>query len=889
MASTNEPVPATDAREEAQSPPSDNDGGERPVRQQLKQTSIQSTSPTTAAKENGRKRSFDESRDDQANPDENGDAPRKRSREGTPQDENNVKATTVKDASAGANSENVSDDVSFPVLAPLEMADKSPRPSASPRLQASPQPQTSPRPQASAAPDVCDPQPLDLEEDCTSEDWMSMMDKEIASALRILRNQKAKRANQRARRTSRPKKREADEGSDVEWADIHERIIRQVCKTVDSPRPASRGGGLQPADEGSSRKVHGASESSFDSVREYLEGLPDSPIVGPNPTMGSDDSFDFVREYLEGLPDSPLAQSNTGGYSPQRDAVREYLEGLPEPKDFEPEEIPAQDSGGSGLEPSASYVIVSDDQLDGEGFKPDPKSFEVDPPIEVDADEDEDEDDDDASWATALSSFVPSNISRSDMIWDFQEEKWTPAGQNADLWARYCRETKANKNLQDPIPSIAARTHDTMDTSVTAKTHDTMDTKVTAKTHDSMDTTVTAKPYDAMDTNDESTKGLTKKRSREQLEVGSNKPDTTMREVPSGTPNIMSIDGEPEKKKHRDNSQEPEPKADNGFAASAFGKAVGASPFVSLGNTQQSNFASKPTSSSAFANSTFSTYGTSVNSSFCPPAVSQPSVFMSASAGSNSFGSAPAPATTPVPATSGIGAMGSGFAGVGGGFGAATKPGGGGFGAAAKPGLASLGSNNAPLDFVLKPKFIRKEYSDDESDGDGDDEDSSTFEASKTDERFYEQTIETGEEAEETVFTCKAKLFHFANKEWKERGIGTFKINVRQTSEYEETARMIMRADGAGRVILNSPIFEGMNYGGPNNAVPTSKQVLLSGIEEGRTVPLLLRTQSEAMAVEIHEVIEDILTPATETDKPESTVESTVDSTVESTADSSSV
>ncbi|KAJ5728869.1 uncharacterized protein N7483_003377 [Penicillium malachiteum] len=105
-------------REEAQSPLSDNDGGERPVRQQLKQTSIQSTPLTTATKENGRKRSFDESRDDQANPDENGEAPRKRSREGTPQDESNIEATTMKDASAGAKSENVSDNVSFPVLAP---------------------------------------------------------------------------------------------------------------------------------------------------------------------------------------------------------------------------------------------------------------------------------------------------------------------------------------------------------------------------------------------------------------------------------------------------------------------------------------------------------------------------------------------------------------------------------------------------------------------------------------------------------------------------------------------------------------------------------------------------------------------------------------------------
>jgi Ran-binding protein 3 len=52
---------------------------------------------------------------------------------------------------------------------------------------------------------------------------------------------------------------------------------------------------------------------------------------------------------------------------------------------------------------------------------------------------------------------------------------------------------------------------------------------------------------------------------------------------------------------------------------------------------------------------------------------------------------------------------------------------------------------------------------------------------------------------------------------------------------------MIMRADGAFRVMLNSPVFKGMNFGDAEGAEPASKQILLASLEEGRTVPLLLR------------------------------------------------
>jgi hypothetical protein len=73
----------------ARSPPSDTD--ERPVRKQLKETSIDSSNDKGSAASapdqgSGRKRSFEETRGNTDDTIENGDGPRKRSRECTPED-----------------------------------------------------------------------------------------------------------------------------------------------------------------------------------------------------------------------------------------------------------------------------------------------------------------------------------------------------------------------------------------------------------------------------------------------------------------------------------------------------------------------------------------------------------------------------------------------------------------------------------------------------------------------------------------------------------------------------------------------------------------------------------------------------------------------------------
>lgn len=109
-------------------------------------------------------------------------------------------------------------------------------------------------------------------------------------------------------------------------------------------------------------------------------------------------------------------------------------------------------------------------------------------------------------------------------------------------------------------------------------------------------------------------------------------------------------------------------------------------------------------------------------------------------------------------------------------------------------------------------------------------------------------TVETGEEAEETVFSCRAKLYHFEGKEWKERGVGTFKVNTAWAPSSEESlerkSRLIMRTDGVHRVVLNTPIFKGMKVGTPEGNEPTGKTLNITGMEAGKPTLFALKVSS---------------------------------------------
>lgn len=97
----------------------------------------------------------------------------------------------------------------------------------------------------------------------------------------------------------------------------------------------------------------------------------------------------------------------------------------------------------------------------------------------------------------------------------------------------------------------------------------------------------------------------------------------------------------------------------------------------------------------------------------------------------------------------------------------------------------------------------------------------------------------TGEEDESTKFSSRAKLFEFdsTNREWRERGVGIVKVNE---SFITGKARLLMRAEGVLRVLLNVRIFEGMKY----LAVPEQRSVRYVAIIDGKPMQYLLKFKS---------------------------------------------
>ncbi|GMF72027.1 unnamed protein product [Aspergillus oryzae] len=324
-----------------------------------------------------------------------------------------------------------------------------------------------------------------------------------------------------------------------------------------------------------------------------------------------------------------------------------------------------------------------------------------------------------------------------------------------------------------------------------------------------------------------------KKRSRDQLDKDEPKAESTVEDNKTSAENGASTTtaGEPEKKRHRDASQE------RGSAPlkSAFANTSAVSPFGSLGASKPKEETSKPvaTSSSAFAASSLAAFASSEQSPFGAIGGSNTSVFKSATTTE-----ATKPAATGfagAASTSGFASLGSGFSGFSGGFGAAGLKGGlTSFAAPGGAGILGSSSKSKPFGAEEDEEEEEKEKEKEADTAPGE------FEEDKTDERFFERPREEGEK---TYFSSKAKLFQFSNGEWKERGIGTFKVNVKATDgkEDKKAARLIMRADGVLRVMLNTPLFKGMKVGDASGNEPKSKQIHLASLEEGRSVPTLLR------------------------------------------------
>lgn len=78
---------------------------------------------------------------------------------------------------------------------------------------------------------------------------------------------------------------------------------------------------------------------------------------------------------------------------------------------------------------------------------------------------------------------------------------------------------------------------------------------------------------------------------------------------------------------------------------------------------------------------------------------------------------------------------------------------------------------------------------------------------------LQEEAVTTGEEDEECIFTTEGALYEFVMEEgkapsWKERGRGEMRLNLGKAGG----ARMIMRAKGNYRLILNAAMWKGQTF-----------------------------------------------------------------------------
>ncbi|KAI9870223.1 MAG: hypothetical protein M1830_004509, partial [Pleopsidium flavum] len=275
------------------------------------------------------------------------------------------------------------------------------------------------------------------------------------------------------------------------------------------------------------------------------------------------------------------------------------------------------------------------------------------------------------------------------------------------------------------------------------------------------------------------------------------------------------------------------------------------SGFTALSNTATSPFGTLGTSSTTLGASSFGTLGTS--NKLTASAVGAPSANKITPSTNNAFGESAAsassgfgstvPSTFGTSSTSAFGNLsGSTFgSGFGGGFGGA----GGGLKTFAAPnGPGVIGTGGPASRAFGSPAGDDEDVVADDEDGQRSGDARYGEAQDHEDKRFHEQEVETGEEGESTIFSCKAKLYHFTEKEWKERGIGTFKLNVVEVEESQKkTARLIMRTVGVFRVVLNTPVFKDMKIGDLAGKEPTGKMINLAGVENGKPVPLMLKVR----------------------------------------------
>jgi len=115
---------------------------------------------------------------------------------------------------------------------------------------------------------------------------------------------------------------------------------------------------------------------------------------------------------------------------------------------------------------------------------------------------------------------------------------------------------------------------------------------------------------------------------------------------------------------------------------------------------------------------------------------------------------------------------------------------------------------------------------------------------------FNEQEVLTGEEDEETVYQVRGKLFALSHgNQWKEKGTGMLKLNVRR--EDGSGARLVMRKEAVYTLLMNVMLFRGMKC----FLAQDPRYLRFSVIEGSATTHYNLRVSNAKIAEELLEEI----------------------------------
>lgn len=103
------------------------------------------------------------------------------------------------------------------------------------------------------------------------------------------------------------------------------------------------------------------------------------------------------------------------------------------------------------------------------------------------------------------------------------------------------------------------------------------------------------------------------------------------------------------------------------------------------------------------------------------------------------------------------------------------------------------------------------------------------------------------------------------NHQYKERGLGTLRLNVKKSDTSK--ARLVMRAEGVFRLLLNANLFHGMACGVSQDP----KYIKLSVLEDGVTVHHAIKVSNAKLAKDlVDQVLAHIPPPESQEDSDSS-------------------